>query len=149
MVSLQKCSVHVCVQSCIFGHENGWNTDLICNFSNNVNKDHQDKFCDALVISFHPAICIHSTDYSSALCKAHSSPALLQLPRFPTDPVPCFPYCCALCHQHFAQTFQFGSVPVQVQLCVFLQLLKHSRPAFIQCHVGTQHRVKAKIHVRW
>lgn len=121
--------------------------EMDMNNVNNVNT-YQNKFCDALVISFHPAICIHSTDYSSALCKIHSSPALLQLPRFLTDPVPCFPYCCALCRQHFAQTFQFGLVPVQVQLCVFLQLLKYSRPAFIQRHVGTQHRVKAKIHVR-
>lgn len=102
-----------------------------------------------LYYSFHPHNCIHSTEFSSALCKVHSSPALLQLPRFPTDPVPCFPDCWAFCHQYFTQAFQFGSVPVQVQLCVFLQLMKHFWPAFIQRHVWAQHRVKAEIHVWW
>ncbi len=142
-------AIHFFISTCVPWEMNPQSIVLLTQCSTTEPQEYLHGLMMLLYYSSHPDNCIHSTEFLAVLCYVHSSPALLQLPRFPTDPVPCFPDCWAFCHQHFTQAFQFGSVPVQVQLCVFLQLMKHFRPAFIQRHVWAQHRVKAEIHIRW
>lgn len=79
--------------------------------------------------------------------KIFSHPSLLHLPGSFLHPVLGPFNGRALRCEHQTQPSQFGSVSLQVDLGVCLQLVQGPRAALIQGHQGAQHRVEAEVHV--
>ena len=77
----------------------------------------------------------------------YSHPSLLHLPSPLTNPIFSFTNSWALCSKHQTEPGQFGPVPLQVSLGIFLQLVQGPWPALVQGHLSTQHGIEAEVDI--